>query len=170
MENATELRAPKPKANSRRAVIKATERLWRRARLDYDAIRAVSTEVRRRLQVERPKTRRTAPERLSRDEARRFIDAAYRASGARGLLLKVLLQSGARVSEFIALRVEDVHPEERTIQIVNGKGGKSRAVPVTGGSAGARAAHVHRRSPDRASVRDEKSSGLRCAARATDRG
>ena len=64
-------------------------------------------EVRRALSIERPKTRARVVARLSRDEERRLIAHAYRMKGMRGLLIKTLLQTGTRVSEFVNIKVEE---------------------------------------------------------------
>jgi integrase/recombinase XerD len=48
----------------------------------------------------------------------------------RGLLIKTLFQTGARVAEFVNLKVEDVFFEEQLILIAKAKGGKSRYVPI----------------------------------------
>ena len=85
-------------------VIQATEKLWRRHHLTYDQTRYVAKEARRALKVKRPQSRVRVIERLSKEEERRLIDTAYRLSGARGLLIKTLFQSGARVSEFTHIR------------------------------------------------------------------
>lgn len=50
--------------------------------------------------------------------------------GAHGLLIKTLFQTGARVSEFTGIRVEDLFFDELMILINKGKGGKSRYVPI----------------------------------------
>ena len=50
--------------------------------------------------------------------------------GERGLLIKTLFQTGARVSEFVNLKAEDVFFEEQMILIARAKGGKSRYVPI----------------------------------------
>ena len=86
--------------------------------------------VRSRLELERPAKRRTVVDRLSQDESKRFIAHAYRAGGQRGLLMKTLLFSGARVSEFVAIRVDDFFLEEAMIHIRKGKGRKERYVPI----------------------------------------
>ena len=62
--------------------------------------------------------------------AERLIKHAYRMKGERGLLIKTLFQTGARVSEFVNLKVEDVFFEEQMILIAKAKGGKSRYVPI----------------------------------------
>ena len=89
------------------AVIQATQKLWRRHHLTYDQTHYVAKEVRRALELEQPHIRTRVIERLSRDEERRLIDTAYRLTGTRGLLIKTLFQTGARVSEFVAIEVRD---------------------------------------------------------------
>jgi integrase/recombinase XerD len=69
-------------------------------------------------------------ERLSRDEEQRLIKQAYKDKGAHGLLIKTLFQTGARVSEFAGIRIEDLFFDELMILIDKGKGGKSRYVPI----------------------------------------
>src|SRR5687767_4848027 len=117
-------RPPVPMA----AVIRETTRLWRQAHLTYDQAIQVSKYARARLELERPAKRPTVVDRLSRDEERKHIARAYRAQGARGLLVKTLLFSGARVSEFVALKVADFFFGECMLRIRKGKGKKGRAV------------------------------------------
>jgi integrase/recombinase XerD len=66
----------------------------------------VAKEVRRALAIERPKTRKRVVDRLSREEERKLIAHAYRVQGTRGLLIKTLLQTGARVSEFVNIKTQ----------------------------------------------------------------
>jgi integrase/recombinase XerD len=130
MPKGVEFRSPDPIAKSLAQVVKATARVWRKHHLSYDDTRAVARAVRAQLEVKRPKARRTVVDRLTKEEADRFIEAAYGASGARGLMLKALLQTGCRVSEFAALRVDDLQFAEATIVIRQGKGDKARTVPI----------------------------------------
>ncbi len=127
------MRTPSPKekpAQGLRSVINATKKLWRQHHLTYDQTRYVAKEVRQSLAVERPKMRKRVVARLSRDEETRLITHAYRMQGERGLLIKTLFQTGARVSEFVNLKAEDVFFEEQMILIAKAKGGKSRYVPI----------------------------------------
>lgn len=117
-------------APSLRSVISATKKLWRQHHLTYDQTRYVAKEVRHALAVERPKTRQRVVARLSRDEETRLITHAYRMKGERGLLIKTLFQTGARVSEFVNLKAEDVFFDEQMVLIAKAKGGKSRYVPI----------------------------------------
>ena len=61
---------------------------------------------------------------------RLLIQRAYRMKGERGLLIKTLFQTGARVSEFVNIKAEDVFFDEQMILIAKAKGGKSRYVPT----------------------------------------
>src|SRR5919109_465125 len=113
-----------------KAVIAATKKLWRQAHLSYDQTHYVAKEVRRALAIERPKTRTRVVARLSREEERKLIAHAYRVQGSRGLLIKTLFQTGARVSEFVNIKANEVFFEEQMILISKAKGGKSRYVPI----------------------------------------
>ena len=111
-------------------VIAATKKLWRQYHLTYDQTHYVAKAVRRALAIERPKTRTRAVARLSREEERQLITHAYRMQGTRGLLIKTLFQTGARVSEFVNITVDEVFFEEQMLLISKVKGGKSRYVPI----------------------------------------
>lgn len=73
-----------------------------------DQTRYVSKEVRYALAIERTKIRKRVIARLSREEEEGLIKHAYRMKGERGLLIKTLFQTGARISEFVNIKVEDV--------------------------------------------------------------
>jgi integrase/recombinase XerD len=127
------MRTPSAKTKptvSLKPLITATAKLWRKYHLTYDQARYVGKEVRRTLAVKRIKVRKRLIQRLSRDEEQRLIQIAYRDKGERGLLIKTLFQTGARVSEFVHLKVEDFFLDETMLLIAKGKGGKSRYVPL----------------------------------------
>jgi integrase/recombinase XerD len=111
-------------------VIAATKKLWRQYHLTYDQTHYVAKEVRRALAIERPKTRKHVVARLSREEERQLMAHAYRMQGTRGLLIKTLFQTGARVSEFVNITADEVFFEEQMILIAKAKGGKSRYIPI----------------------------------------
>ena len=127
------MRTPSAKAKAGKTLqglIAATAKLWRQQHLTYDQARYVAKEVRRSLEIKRTKTRQRVVERLSREEEKRLIQAAYRDKSEHGLLIKTLFQTGARVSEFIHMHVRDFFFEETMILIQRAKGGKSRSVPI----------------------------------------
>jgi integrase/recombinase XerD len=111
-------------------VIAATKKLWRQYHLTYDQTHYVAKEVRRALSIERPKARKRVVVGLSRDEERKLVARAYRAQGTRGLLIKTLFQTGARVTEFVNIKAEELFSDEQMILIAKAKGGKSRYVPI----------------------------------------
>ena len=105
------MRAKSAKAKSPqglRSVINATKKLWRQHHLPYDQAHYVAKEVRRALAIERTKIRKRVIARLARGEETQLIAHAYRMKGERGLLIKTLFQTGARVSEFVNIKVEDI--------------------------------------------------------------
>jgi integrase/recombinase XerD len=127
------MRTPPAKAKamkSLKSLVTETTRLWRKHHLTYDQARYVTKEVRKALEIERTKVRKRVVDRLSRDEERRLIQVAYRDRSEHGLLIKTLFQTGARVSEFVNVRVRDFFFEEAMVLINKGKGGKSRYVPI----------------------------------------
>jgi integrase/recombinase XerD len=127
------MRTQSPKAKSSsglKPVITATKKLWRQYHLTYDQTHYVAKEVRRALAIERPKSRTRVVARLSRDEERKLIAHAYRVQGTRGLLIKTLFQTRARISEFVNIKADEVFFEEQMILISKAKGGKSRYVPI----------------------------------------
>lgn len=76
---------------------------------------------------------RPALEFLSREEIKALLDAPNRAtwSGQRdAVLLATLYNTGARVSELTALRVEDVLADRGSALHLHGKGRKERVVPL----------------------------------------
>lgn len=80
-----------------------------------------------------PTGRRRSVDRLDRFEVERLIQAAYRTRSRQGLMIqKTLFLTGARVSEFVQVRVEDLHldSDPPQIRLVHAKGGASRYVPL----------------------------------------
>ena len=98
--------------------------------LDYPQSKAVFKAARHKAGLAAPPDRRGSIDRLTLEEELRFIDQAYAKGGRTGLMLQTLLETGARVSELVQLRVEDVSLAERVIVIRRGKGGRRREVPI----------------------------------------
>ncbi len=111
-------------------LIDSTVKFWRKYHLTYDQAGYVGKEVRRNLGIKRAKSRKNVIHRLSRDEEQKLIGCAYRENNSYGLLLKTLFLTGARVSEFVSIKVGDFYFDEQMILIQKGKGGKSRYVPI----------------------------------------
>ena len=105
-------------------LIDATVKLWHKHHLTYAQAGYVGKEVRRRLSIKRAKSRKNVIHRLSRDGEQKLIAQAYRENSSYGLLLKTLFLTGARVSEFVSVKVEEFYFDEQMILIQKGKGGK----------------------------------------------
>jgi len=98
--------------------------------VDYAQSKAVFKAARERAGLRAPPEHRGGVDRLTVEEELRFLDRAYAQDGRTGLMLQTLLETGARASELVQLRVEDVSLVERVITIRQGKGGKRREVPI----------------------------------------
>lgn len=98
--------------------------------VDYAQSKAVFRAARQRAGLRAPPERRGSVDRLTIEEELRFLDQAYARDGRIGLMLQTLLETGARASELVQLRVEDVSLVERVVVIRQGKGGKRREVPI----------------------------------------
>lgn len=77
-----------------------------------------------------PKRNNSSPERLTQSQKEDFIDAAYDRSGKTGLMMRTLLETGARVGAFVKIRIEDIAFPEREVRLRKTKGGKARDVPI----------------------------------------
>lgn len=98
--------------------------------IDYPQSKGVFKAARRRAGLHAAPERRGSVDRLTVEEELRFLDQAYTQDGRTGLMLQTLLESGARASELVHLRVEDVSLAERVITVRHGKGDKRRKVPI----------------------------------------
>src|SRR5215467_1931235 len=125
------MRTPSAKTQSTplAQVITETLKLWRKHHLTYDQTRYVAKEVRRALAIARPPTRHRVIARLSRAEEERLIGQAYRMPGVRGLLIKTLFQTGARVSEFVHLQVPDLYFAKKFLLTSKPKGASNAMSP-----------------------------------------
>jgi integrase/recombinase XerD len=90
--------------------------------VDYAQSKAVFKAARERAGLRAAPERRGSVDRLTVEEELRFLDRAYAEDGRTGLMLQTLLETGARASELVQLRVEDVSLIERVITIRQGKG------------------------------------------------
>lgn len=101
----------------------------RRFRLDYGAF-AKACHAARVLMGLRPKRGgRKLPKLLPEASLRAFFEAVARGGNVQHeLMMRLLLDSGARVAEFCAIRMSDVDVESRKVFISQGKGGRDRYV------------------------------------------
>lgn len=93
--------------------------------VNYAQSKTVFKAARRRAGLHAAPEHRASVQRLTVEEELRFLDQAYAQSGRTGLMLQTLLETGARASELVQLRVAG-----RVITIRRGKGSKHREVPI----------------------------------------
>jgi integrase/recombinase XerD len=98
--------------------------------MSYDDVIQAATDARRRLGLARPPKRARIVARLPRPELEQLMGHAYRVRGERGLMVKTLVLTGCRVSEFVALDVDDFSHADATVTVRRGKGDKDRVVPI----------------------------------------
>lgn len=82
--------------------------------------------------VDLPKTGLKLPDVLSRDEVRRLLDLEEKPSPAalrNAAMVELLYAAGLRVSELVAIKVQDVNLEAGFVRVI-GKGDKQRVVPI----------------------------------------
>jgi integrase/recombinase XerD len=113
-------------------IVSETVRLWRKHHLGYDQTKYVVEQARRRLKLQPPTNRRRTVNRLDQAEVERLIRSTYQSHSKYGLMIKTLFLSGARVDEFVHIKVEDLHLEGDPPQIYLGhcKRESNRYVPV----------------------------------------
>ncbi len=110
----------------------ATVKLWRKHHLTYDQTKHIVERARKALKLEPPAGRRRTVQRLDRDEVEALIHAAYKRSSTYGLMVKTLFYTGARVSEFVNITVQDLHLglEPPQVYLGHAKMGSDGFVPV----------------------------------------
>lgn len=99
-------------------------------RPDYAYLKSVFRALRQELEIEVPKAPLRLPEVPTEEELRRFYQAVWNCRNfADMVLIKTLFYTGVRVSELVAIRLDEVDVERCHIRVTQGKGSKDRQVP-----------------------------------------
>jgi len=102
----------------------------RAERPDYAYLKGVFRALRQELEIEVPKAPLRLPEVPTEEELRRFYQAVWNCRNfADMVLIKTLFYTGVRVSELVAIRLDEVDVERCHIRTTRGKGNKDRQVP-----------------------------------------
>jgi integrase len=110
-------------------LVRAIANAVRRARLDYEGFRRVSTLVRKELGLRRPPRSRRLPRILPEASLRKFYEVIDQAGDLQHqIMLRLLFYTAVRVSELAAIKVEDVDLDTCKIFIELGKGRKDRYI------------------------------------------
>ncbi len=109
--------------------IRRIAKILRDGNYTYDQSKDLFKAARQRVGLQVSKQKKGSVDRLTKDEFEAFLNTAYARSGAQGLLIRTLLETGSRVSAFSRMRVEDISFSELEIRITD-KGDKTRDVPI----------------------------------------
>ena len=109
--------------------IRRVAKILRDGNYTYDQSKDLFKAARQRVGLQVSKQKKGSVDRLTKDEFEAFLNTAYARSGAQGLLIRTLLETGSRVSAFSRMRVEDISFSELEIRITD-KGDKTRDVPI----------------------------------------
>ena len=111
--------------------IRRVAKILRDGNYSYDQSADLIKKARREVGLSPPdRSGQGSPERLSSEEQEAFLNAAYDRDGRTGLMMRTLLETGARVSAFVKIRVEDISFRDLEIRLRETKGDKPRDVPI----------------------------------------
>ncbi|MCS3698410.1 tyrosine-type recombinase/integrase [Salinibacter ruber] len=130
-------------SHDRQADIRKVAKILRDGNYSYDQSAHLIKKARRKVGLSPPdRSGSGSPERLSSEEQEAFLSAAYDRDGRTGLQMRVLLETGARVSAFVQVRVEDISFRDLEIRLRHTKGEKPRDVPILSSLANELKLHV----------------------------
>ena len=117
--------------HDRQADIRKVAKILRDGTYSYDQSADLFKKARREVGLSPPdRSGQGSPERLSSEEQEAFLEAAYDHDGRTGLMMRTLLETGARASAFVEIRVEDISFRDLEIRLGETKGDKPRDVPI----------------------------------------
>jgi integrase/recombinase XerD len=109
---------------------KELAKLLRAERPDYAYLKSVFRALRQELEIAVPQKEVRLPEIPTEEDMHRFYQAVWNCRNfADMVLIKTLFYTGVRVSELVAIRLDEVDVERCQIRITQGKGNKDRQVP-----------------------------------------
>lgn len=102
----------------------------RAERPDYAYLKSVFRALREELEIQVPRRTMRLPEVPTEEELRRLYQVVWNCRNfADMVLMKTLFYTGVRVSELVAIRLDEVDVDRCQIRITQGKGKKDRYVP-----------------------------------------
>ena len=132
--------------HDRQADIRKVAKVLRDGNYSYDQSADLFKKARREVGLSPPdRSGQGSPERLSSEEQEAFLNAAYDRDGRTGLMMRTLLETGARVFAFVKIRVEDIAFRDLEIRLRETKGDKPRDVPTLSSLANELRLHVGER-------------------------
>ena len=132
--------------HDRQADIRKVAKILRDGNYSYDQSADLFKKARRKVGLSPPdRSGQGSPERLSTEEQEAFLNTAYDRDGRTGLMMRTLLETGARASAFVKIRVEDISFRDLEIRLRKTKGDKPRDVPILSSLANELRLHVGER-------------------------
>jgi integrase/recombinase XerD len=129
--------------HDRQSDIRKVAGILRDGNYSYDQSADLIKKARREVGLSPPdRSGEGSPERLSTKEQEAFLNAAYDRDGRTGLMMRTLLETGARVSAFVKIQVEDISFRDLEIRLRETKGDKPRDVPILSSLANELRLHV----------------------------
>lgn len=116
--------------HDRAADVRKVAKVLRDGGYTYNQSKDLIKKARQAVGLKPSPSRGGSVDRLTAEELDAFMAAAYEHSGRRGLMMRLLFESGARVKAFTEIRAEDVSFRELEIRIRKAKGEKARDVPI----------------------------------------
>jgi len=111
-------------------VINEISLIVKKNHLNYLQLKYVFKEVRKKCDLKSIKSSFGQKDHLSIEEFNRLVNSAYLESSKDGFIIKILLFSGARVNEFVNIKISDIYIFEKKIYLSTTKGDKPRFVPI----------------------------------------
>jgi integrase/recombinase XerD len=109
---------------------KELAKYFRAERPDYSYMKSVFRALREELEIQVPRKAVRLPEIPTEEEMRHFYQTVWNCQNfADMILIKTLFYTGVRVSELVAIRLDEVDVEHCQLRITQGKGSKDRQVP-----------------------------------------
>jgi integrase/recombinase XerD len=115
-------------------IVKQIVKILREEHPDYHYMRTVFQHVRKKLGVVVLRKGKKLPYVPTEEEIKSLYNTVWKSRNMQNVLIvKTLIYTGARVSEFIKIKIADVDFEACQIRINQGKGKKDRIVPFPSG-------------------------------------
>jgi integrase len=116
-------------ASHKAKLVGAFARLVRQNRLTYEQFNLICREVRKQMELRRPRRSRRLPKLLPDASLKNFYETVDKAGNLQHqIMLRLLFYTAVRVSELTSMAVDDVDIEARKIFIEHGKGDKDRYI------------------------------------------
>lgn len=110
--------------------IKHLTYLFSKNNFNYEDTAFIIQAVRKKLKLKKNKQQNNVVAILSQSQVEDLLNYAHKTNTFKSLILKTLFFTGVRANELVNLEVKDIYYDEGFLRIREGKGGKSRDIPL----------------------------------------